>query len=145
VSCLGRYRSVRIRASTQRICWSSEGGGLRRFAAQSCCGLSNSIGGPLRWEGKRQVCRAWRACESCGLQYRKLPSIHLSIALTILLAWSGVWLHVVRCSIFRASQHCNRTNAPITLGASIAHASHSMLASQRCSVSSREIRPKRSC
>jgi hypothetical protein len=24
VSCLGRYRSVRIRASTQRICWSSE-------------------------------------------------------------------------------------------------------------------------
>jgi hypothetical protein len=35
VSCLGRYRSVRIRASTQRICWSSEGGGLRRFAAQA--------------------------------------------------------------------------------------------------------------
>ena len=43
VSCLGRYRSVRIRASTQRIVSSRE-----VFEVPAArCGLSNSIGGPL--------------------------------------------------------------------------------------------------
>jgi hypothetical protein len=83
VSCLGRYRSVRIRASTQRICWSSK----EVLRSSRSCGLSNSIGGPLGGGAGAASLASARVMCRVGLQFRFLgcyPSFcsrleHLSV------------------------------------------------------------------
>jgi hypothetical protein len=63
VSCLGRYRSVRIRASTQRICWSSEEEVFEDSRTELLWLVKFD-----RWPAV-QVRRAWQArvMHACGL------------------------------------------------------------------------------